>query len=142
MAYPLHQPIDIKTGAKIDEPCPRDGVHIDEARGRADVLIVDERGSYDSATHVATDSEVAEPWPFDPAATKWKRKRALRAKTAQEIADAQESENRQRVNHLTRDDLLTVLVAIVNEERQNRATPAAPITKAQFIAYCRNKLGI
>lgn len=142
MAYSLHQPISTVTGEKIASPCKRDGVFIDSTRSRADVLIEDGRASFNPATHVATDTEVAEPWPFDEAQTKWKLKRTVRAKTAQELSDDQESAKQQRVNSLSSDDLLTVLTAIVNEERTNRTTPAAPITKAQFVTFCRNRLGI
>lgn len=143
MDYPFHQPIDIATGAKSGDPCRRDGVFVDVARSRADILIMDERASFDPATQVATDTEVAEPWPFDPAQTKWKKKRAIRAKTAQELADDQEAVKQQRVGNLSADDLITVLTAIVNEERTNRGTASvAAITKMQFISYCRTKLGI
>lgn len=142
MVYPLHQPIVISTGAKAGSPCRRDGVFVDASRDRADVPIVDERATFNTATQVATDTEVAEPFPFDPAQTKWKLKRTVRAKTAQELSDDQESAKQQRVNSLSSDDLLTVLTAIVNEERTNRTTPAAPITKAQFVTFCRNRLGI
>jgi len=143
MDYPWHQPIDIQTGAKVGPACPRDGVFVDAARGRADVLIADERAPYDSATQVATDTEVAEPWPFDPATTRWKFKRIVRAKTAEELAADQEVSAQRRLGDLSADDLATVLTAIVNEERTNRSAPAvATITKTQFIAFCRNKLGI
>lgn len=142
MAYPLHQPIDTRTGEKAGAPCKRDGAFVDEARSRADILIVDERAPFNPATHVATDSEAAEPWPFDPKATQWKLKRSVRAKTAQELADEAEAGKVGRVQNLRTDDLVTVLLAIVNEERQNRTNPAAPITRAQFVAYCRGKLGI
>lgn len=142
MAYPLHQPISITGGGKLGEPCKRDGVFVDVERDRADIPIVDERVNYDKATQVATDSEVAEPWPFNAATTKWKLKRSIRQKTTQELAAEQASRDDMRIANLNSGDLLKILVAIVNEERTNRSPPVAAITDAQFVAYCRNKLGI
>lgn len=142
MLYPRHQPIALDSGQKIEEPCRREDVFIDQARNRADVLIVDERGPYDPESQVATDVEVAEPWPFDPAATKWKLKRQIRQKTSEELASETEANKLARVSNLSREDLVTILLAIVNEERQNRTTPVAPLTRAQFITFCRNRLGI
>lgn len=84
--YPLHKPIRISTGEAIGDPVPRDGVFVDNARDRADVPIVDERAPYNGATHVATDTEVAEPLPFNAGTTVWKLKRTTRAKTAPELA--------------------------------------------------------
>jgi len=142
MPYPLHQPISLSTGQKIGVPCPRDGAYLDEARDRADILIVDDRGAFDPATQVAVDSEAAEPWPFNLATTRWKRKRAVRAKTAQELSQGREAERRLRIERLSSQDLLTILLAIVNVERQNRAVPAPLLTREQFISYCREELGI
>lgn len=92
--YPLHQPIDITTGEKKGDPNRRDGVFIDAERNRADVLIVDERAPFNTATHVATDTEVASPLPFDPATTRWRLQRTTRAKTAQELSDDAKNNDR------------------------------------------------
>lgn len=141
MPYPLHQPISIATGEKLDTPCRRDGVFVDERRGRADVLIVDERAAFDPATQVATDSEGAEPWPFDPAATRWRLRRTVRSKTAEELAAAQELGVQVRLDAF-RGDRGAVLRAILNAERASRLPPVPALSEEEFLAFCRAALGV
>lgn len=70
--YPLHQPIVMATGEAAGAPRPRDGIHIDEAAGIAEVLIVDEAPPvFDAARERLEPTKSAQPMPFDANETKW-----------------------------------------------------------------------
>jgi len=56
----------------------------------------------------------------------------VRAKTRQELKN--------RIDGVAVGNLVTVLTAIVNEERRNRSTPVNPITEAQFRRFVRGLL--
>lgn len=89
---------------------------------------------------------IAEPLPYQEGVTKffdgWKVTGTYQPPTQEELDAGQAAKDDARANSLSNDDLITVLLAIVNEERTNRTPPADSITREQFIQYCKNQLGI
>lgn len=72
MDYPLHQPVDIINGQPAGAPRPRDGVHVDEVRGLADIPIVQEsKPTFDPGRERPEMAAAAAPMPFDAKKTKW-----------------------------------------------------------------------
>ena len=92
------------------------------------VPVTTDKPDYDPKTQVRSGPEYT--IGRDAVTESW----SVRDKTSEELEQGID----ERVASLSLDDLVKVLTAIVNAERENRSTPANPITEQQFRTFAKN----